>query len=792
MRLIAATYERLRRRRAVLTLALLLLLLVGGGLLSRLEVEESIVAMLPDGDSRVASDFKLLQQAPFARKLVIHLRSDESVPADRLHAATDQMRNLLPPDLFNNLLSGPGGINPGRLSAGLIAAMPALLDQNDLQDLGQELTPEKIDRQVATDLAQLLQPQGVALKENIRRDPLDLLRFAMAKLRYLNPLPGVRIEQGHFTSADGHSTLLLADTPVQITDAVAGRELVDAFATARLQLPGGVNADLLSGHPYTLANSEAIQGDMRIVLSVSGIGIFLLFVFFLRRLRALAVYLLPLFSISAALVVTSLWYGRVSGITIGFGAVLLGITIDFGLHVYFALQHGHGQRAYLLQAVSKPVLFGGLTTLAAFSVLLNSELPGQRQLAIFAIAGSISALLLALLVMPHFLGKNDTIARTGSLTNINQIYVRQPKLRRVVILLWFGLALFGAIQTQKFGINGELRQLSYIPKQLQQAENRLAESWGRMRDRAMIFTAAANREEAIAANDQIWQILDQQQLQGEAVSLAPLLAGQKIQKQRLHNWNEFWTKHRAKTEELLQKSGQKYGFSTVAFQPFFDTLERSAQIIEPETLTGWGMNSLLDNLLLKDGNSYRLITLVPDRPELVTRLDAELAKVPGATLVSQGRFGRELSLEVAADFAKFIISAGIAVLLLLIVLFRRLQDVLLALLPVLTGLLVMFGGMSLVGLDMNMFNVIATILIIGLGVDYGIFMVCHSRQQEETASTRAVLVSGLTTLVGFGALVLARHPALNSIGLTVLLGISAAVPTAVLVIPAFRPRCSDA
>jgi predicted RND superfamily exporter protein len=145
-----------------------------------------------------------------------------------------------------------------------------------------------------------------------------------------------------------------------------------------------------------------------------------------------------------------------------------------------------------------------------------------------------------------------------------------------------------------------------------------------------------------------------------------------------------------------------------------------------------------------------------------------------------------LSGEIGADFSRFISSAGIAVLVLLLILFRRLPEVLLALLPVLTGLLVMFGGMGWLGLEMNLFNVVASTLIIGLGVDYGIFMVCHGQQEEDLASSRAVMISGLTTLVGFGALVLAKHPALHSIGLTVLLGISAAVPTAVLVIPAFR------
>jgi len=69
-------------------------------------------------------------------------------------------------------------------------------------------------------------------------------------------------------------------------------------------------------------------------------------------------------------------------------------------------------------------------------------------------------------------------------------------------------------------------------------------------------------------------------------------------------------------------------------------------------------------------------------------------------------------------------------------------------------------------------------------VDYGIFMVCKVSEGFDHATDRAVLVSGLTTLAGFGALALASHPAMHSIGVTVLLGIGSALPAALLVVPA--------
>jgi predicted exporter len=96
--------------------------------------------------------------------------------------------------------------------------------------------------------------------------------------------------------------------------------------------------------------------------------------------------------------------------------------------------------------------------------------------------------------------------------------------------------------------------------------------------------------------------------------------------------------------------------------------------------------------------------------------------------------------------------------------------------------------MGVLGIKINLFNIIATVLIIGICVDYGIFMVSRADGEADSATSRAVLVSGLTTIAGFGVLALAKHPALQSLGLTVLLGFGAAVPAALFVIPALQRK----
>ena len=106
-----------------------------------------------------------------------------------------------------------------------------------------------------------------------------------------------------------------------------------------------------------------------------------------------------------------------------------------------------------------------------------------------------------------------------------------------------------------------------------------------------------------------------------------------------------------------------------------------------------------------------------------------------------------------------------------------------------SGVLGLFAFMGIAGIPMNIFNVIASILIIGLGVDYGVFMVHKTREGTGRATVMAVWVSALTTMAGFGALIFGRHPALFSIGLTVSVGIVFSIVTALFVVPALVPAC---
>ena len=116
--------------------------------------------------------------------------------------------------------------------------------------------------------------------------------------------------------------------------------------------------------------------------------------------------------------------------------------------------------------------------------------------------------------------------------------------------------------------------------------------------------------------------------------------------------------------------------------------------------------------------------------------------------------------------------------------FTRPRDLLAVLAPVLSS----FAAMALYDYfttrDLNIMHVIMGIMIQGIAVDYGIFMVsaCQGKGATRT-SIASISLGALSTLTGFGILAFAKHPALHGLGITVLVGIGAAWPTALLITP---------
>jgi len=168
--------------------------------------------------------------------------------------------------------------------------------------------------------------------------------------------------------------------------------------------------------------------------------------------------------------------------------------------------------------------------------------------------------------------------------------------------------------------------------------------------------------------------------------------------------------------------------------------------------------------------------------EASRRLSPEAAGFP---IVFHSMTGR-----ITSGFHAAATAAGLLVLLILYAKFRNARDMLLALVPKIMGVIWMMGGMRLFGLSYNFANLVAIPLILGVGIDTGVHIIHRLRLEGERGMTvvlrhtgRAILIAGLTTMIGFGSLALASHRGLASLGTVLLLGLGSCVVTATIVLP---------
>ncbi len=772
------------KKRVILFLCTGIIIALGFYYIGKIKLSEDIKSLLPDNRDDFLLEFNLLQKTPFMHKIIINLKDESFESREDLSNIADEFgKNILSSPFITSVMTGPVEDRNLDLYSFIIKSLPNLVNADDLEKIKTGLTDENIRELLTEKYSRLFAPEGALLVEDFRIDPLDLKTLILRKLNSLNILPEANLEDNHFIDRSGRNILLIADTNVEVTDTSNAEKMLAELNDIKEKIvPEDIDMYILSPQSYTVANAQAIKKDLFVVLSISSLSLIILFFLFLRNWRASFVLLISFASFAIALAGVSLLYATVSAITIGFGSVLLGLSDDLSLHVYFALRKKdqRHETSAIMSEVSRPVLYGGLIIICSLSLLLFSDLPGQRQLGAFSIIGVIVSLALTLILLPQMMQ-----ASSLKTTRNNSIVLIRARANRpmLTMCLWVVLLAVCLWSGRQISFDGDLNKLNYKSGQLLNVESHIKKTWGDLQSRAMIFSEGEDLESALIVNERLFQYLLESTGDRSIISVAPVMPSITSQKKNIAAWKSFWAENLATAKYLLKNEGKKIGFTDDAFDPFIRSLDAASELITPEALRNTGITELLDSLIISDNDRIRILTLAPDTDE-ITALLKDPDCPDGVRFVSQGFIGDMIRKTVGYDFTRFIIGALLVILLLLIPLFRDVKKVMLSMVPVVTGLIFMLGIMSFFNIAFNIFNVISSILIIGLGIDYGIFMVYRCSEKYEHDTDTAVLLSGLTTITGFGALVFAQHPALYSIGVTVLLGIGAAIPASIYVIPA--------
>jgi 1-acyl-sn-glycerol-3-phosphate acyltransferase len=260
-----------------------------------------------------------------------------------------------------------------------------------------------------------------------------------------------------------------------------------------------------------------------------------------------------------------------------------------------------------------------------------------------------------------------------------------------------------------------------------------------------------------------------------------LLLTDEDQQERIRAWKAYWTpEKREAVRASITAESRLLGMKPDAFGPWFRMME------DPGSgLTGIEKQALARGILRnwitsnEEGTYVTTVLRVPE--ENRAAVYSSLKESDSITLFDRQQLTEQFVEGVKTDFERLVTLTMIFVTLLLVFSFGRIETGLITALPMFFSWILTLGFMGITGIRFNIFNIIISSFIFGLGVDYSILMMRgllhHFKYgQDEIQNYKvSVFLSSATTLIGVAALFFARHPALNSIALVAVFGVTSVV-----------------
>ncbi len=266
-----------------------------------------------------------------------------------------------------------------------------------------------------------------------------------------------------------------------------------------------VDANYFGGVAVAVGNAVQLRKDSILTLSITSLFLILFIGWYFKKKRAPFLILLPV--VLGALFSLSLLYwikGTISVIALAAGSVVLGIAINYSLHVYNHFRHRRNMQD-VLEDLSFPLTIGGLTTIGGFLCLqfVRSEI--LKDLGLFAAFSLIGASLSSLIFLPHLIGNpptnNDAENSAQKNSWINRLANYHPEKNKWLLGSIFILTLVFSFFMNRVGFDQDMMHMNYMPANLRTAESTLNKINAYSLRSVYLVTEGKNLEEALKKQD---------------------------------------------------------------------------------------------------------------------------------------------------------------------------------------------------------------------------------------------------------------------------------------------------
>lgn len=764
------------RKRAVIVLIYLLAIIAGLYIVLRnMQVTSDMSAFLPQGATQLQKIiFTQYKQAANSRAVMIGIEGNDQTRLVNINKKISQ--RLKRSGLFSIVSNGQSALPEKEVK--LLFENRFLLSDT-VGDENYKIA--RLRSHLQKRLVSLSSALSPILKKTLPRDPAGEFENVLNTLK--NDVLTRKIS-GIFFSSDGKRTLILAIPEALATNLNQQQQAIDEIKNA-YKNTDHTGTDLVLAGPVIIALSarEKIQNDVR-TLSMSATLIVIAFLYLaFRSFRIVFLCAVPLASgMLAGAVAATLLFETVHGITIAFGATLIGIAVDYPMHFF---SHMDGQKTPFasMSHIWGTLRLSMITTIIGFSSLLFSGYSGLSQLAVFSIFGIIAAVLTTRFLLPSVLADNfNYVSPISRLNSAFKNYAGKAEYLWpvLIILLVFSVAvlivksnLFGDGRNQIW--NDNLSALSPASEQQLFLYKKLRHDLNFRHGSEIIMITGDSQEIVLQSAEALGKKLDNltdQTVFGSYETIAKYLPSIETQNRRLKKIPDEKT-----LRWNMQQASKGLPFRDNLFEPFFQDV-KMARERTPVTLKSFAGTVLADKfapLLFKNNNIWATTLLLYDvqKPEVIKSLLKDNPDNRNWTYINLPEETKSIMLEYRQQ-ALLVFSFGVlAIICALWAGMGSLRNAVgIAAVPF-SVLLVDSAILSLFNIKLTLFHLVAMLLVAGLGIDYALFFNrIRMDEREWETSFPAIWKSWLTTVFVFGSLMFSDTAVLGALGQTVTLGVS--------------------
>ena len=750
--------------------------------IQRLKISQNIFSTLPK-DKSFQQFNNFIENRNISNQVVFSIAvSDKNEDVEIIVNSFSDSLTALSKNYLSEIVSKRPDVEQ-QVYAYFFTNFPDFIDSSYYNYVDNKLSNDSIKSAVNASYRQLTGPGSAFLKKFILNDPLGVSTKFFKNLGVANTNKNITVEDGIVYNKDKSRILITAKTTFSSDNSANNVKLHDiltAYKTRWNATHSQNSMDYFGTFEIAAENAIQIKKDTLTTVTITIAALILILFLYYRKLSIPVYFILPpVFGGIFAIGIVGYIKPEISAISLATGAVLLGIILDYSFHFFTHLRHTRSIST-TVKEISMPLVTGSFTTITAFSALQFANSVVLQDFGLFAALSLSGAAIFTLIFLPVLL--KLTAFNYKNLTE-EPAKFKMPSVPRkyryiglgfVIVLTFIFLFFANTIQ-----FDGGFENMSFHSEDLKNKEQELTGVNPSVEKTIYFFVSDKNYESATDKNYKLFQQIELLRKKGEIrniLSAGQFLVPEKVKKERQQKWINYWSKKEEGTVATVAKAGESLGFNKDAFDGFKTWVERkeTAPINADSLFALTGMNNLVD---VTPGKTT-FITRILVGTENVAKVKAQLQQVEGVEIFDRAGIASSLLELVKNDFNYILLLSALIVFCTLLLIYGRIELALFAFFPMLVSWIWIIGIAAMLGFKFNFVNVVIATFIFGLGDDYSIFvtdaLLSKYKYGKKTLGSHssAIILSALCTIIGTGVLIFAKHPAIHSVALISVLGIS--------------------